>query len=87
MKKGYHRKKYELVTHYTRYKRFDNKYFDFNYFWLVFSGVRVTRSLVLCTMFCISLFIILYFIFWPFCFMIFLDLRILITPLLSSNSF
>ena len=46
----------------------------------VFSGVRVTRSLVLCVSFvdrCLS--------FWPLC-CLFFDLWILITPLLSSNS-
>jgi hypothetical protein len=60
----------------------------------VFSGVRVTRSLVLCV-FCRSLFILfllaivlsvlLSFFFWPLCCLSF-DLRILITPLVSSNS-
>jgi len=48
------------------------------------SGVRVTRSLVLCVMFCRSLFL-LFFFFWPLCCMSY-DLRILITPLVSSNS-
>ena len=46
----------------------------------VFSGVRVTRSLVLCVCFvdrCLS--------FWPFSCLCF-DIRILITPLVSSNS-
>ena len=40
-----------------------------------FSGVRVTRSLVLCVLF-----------FWPLCCLSFFDLRILITHLVSSNS-
>ena len=43
---------------------------------LVFSGVRVTRSLVLCLYFvdrCLSFF------FWPLCCLYFFDLRILIT--------
>jgi hypothetical protein len=47
----------------------------------VFSGVRVTRSLVLCICFvyrCLSFF------FWPLC-GLFFDLRILITPVVSSN--
>ena len=51
-----------------------------------FSGVRVTRSLVLnvcfvdrCLSFCI-------FSFWPLCCLFFFDIRILITPLVSSNS-
>ena len=51
----------------------------------VFSGVRVTRSLVLCVMFCRSLFVLLYFFFWPLC-LLFFDLRILITPLVLSIS-
>ena len=49
----------------------------------VFSGVRVTRSLVLCVCFvgrCLSFF------FWPLCCLFFFDLRFLITPLMSSNS-
>jgi hypothetical protein len=33
----------------------------------VFSGVRVTRSLVFMCMFCRSLFVLLYFFFWPLC--------------------
>jgi hypothetical protein len=45
----------------------------------VFSGVRVTRSLVLCVMFCRSLFVLLS------C-LSFFDLRILIIPFVSSNS-
>ena len=49
----------------------------------VFSGVRVTRSLVLCVCFvdrCLSFF------FWSLCCLFFLDLRILIIRLVSSNS-
>jgi len=53
-------------------------------FSLVFSGVRVTRSLILCVMFCRSLFALLYFFFWPLCCLFFFDLQILITHLLSS---
>jgi hypothetical protein len=48
----------------------------------VFSGVRVTRSLVVCVCFvdrCLSPF------FWPLCCLFFFDLWILITPLVSSN--
>ena len=37
-------------------------------------------------MLCISLFVLLYFFFWPFCCLFFFDIRILITPLVSSNS-
>jgi hypothetical protein len=50
---------------------------------LVFSGVRVTRSLALCVCFIV----LLSFFFWPFCCLFFFDIRILITPLVSSNSF
>jgi len=49
-------------------------------------GDRVTRSLVLCVMFCRSLFVLLCFFFRPLCFLSFFDLPILITPLISSNS-
>jgi hypothetical protein len=45
----------------------------------VFSGVRVARSLVLCGVFCRSMFILLSFFFWPLCFLSFFDLRLLIT--------
>ena len=53
-------------------------------FWI--SGVRVTRSLLLYVMFCRSLFVPLSFFLWPLCYLFFFDLRILITPLVSSNS-
>ena len=46
----------------------------------IFSGIRVTRSLVFCVMFCS-----LSFFFWPLCSLSF-HLQILITPLVSSNS-
>jgi hypothetical protein len=49
------------------------------------SGVSVTRSLVLC-LFCRSLFVLLYFFFWPLCCLFFFDIQILIAPLVSSNS-
>ena len=48
-----------------------------------FSGIRVTRSLVLCECFvdrCLSIFV------QPLCCLSFFDLLILITPLLPSNS-
>jgi hypothetical protein len=58
----------------------------------IFSEVCVTRSLVLCysifdlmCMFCRSLFVLLIFLFWPLCSMFFFDIRIMITPLVSSN--
>ena len=51
-----------------------------------FNGVRVTRSLVLCVMFCRMLFVPLSFFIWPlYCLSFYL--RILIAPLVSSNSF
>ena len=53
----------------------------------VFSGVSVTRSLVLCVVFCRSLFVLLFFFDWPLCCLFFLDIRILITPLVPSNSY
>jgi hypothetical protein len=43
------------------------------------SVVRVTRSLVLCVMFCRSLFVLLCLFFWPLCCLSFFDLRILIS--------
>ena len=46
-----------------------------------FSGVRVTRSLVLYVCF-----VLLYFFFCPLCCLFFFDIRILIAPLVSSNS-
>ena len=47
-----------------------------------FCGVHGARSLIFCVVFCRSLFL---FFFWPLCFLS-LDLRIPITPLVSSNS-
>jgi hypothetical protein len=44
----------------------------------MFSEVRVARSFFY-IMFCRSLFVILYFFFWPLCCLLFFDLRILIT--------
>ena len=49
----------------------------------VFNGIRVTRSLVLCACF-VDLYLSLFF--WPLCCLSFFDLRILIFPLVSSNS-
>jgi hypothetical protein len=37
-------------------------------------------------MFCRSLFVHFYFFFWPLCCLFFFDMRILIAPLVSSNS-
>jgi hypothetical protein len=53
---------------------------------VVLSGVRVTRSLVLCVMFCRSLFVRLSGFFWSLCCLTFFDLWLLITPLVSLNS-
>jgi len=49
----------------------------------MFSSIRVTRSLLFCVVFCRSLFVIF---FWELC-CLSVDLRILITPLVSSYSF
>jgi len=49
------------------------------------SPVRVARSLVLCVVFCRSLFVLLSFFSWPL-YCLFFDIRILIAPLVSSNS-
>ena len=38
-------------------------------------------------MFCRSLFVPFYFFFWPLCCLFFFDIRIMITPLVSSNSY
>ena len=46
-----------------------------------------TRSYVLCVMFCRSLFVLLSFFFQPLCCLFFFDIRILITPLVSSKSY
>jgi len=51
----------------------------------VFSGVCVPRSLVLCVCFVYRYFVLLAFFFWPLC-CLFFNLRILITPLVSSKS-
>jgi hypothetical protein len=49
------------------------------------SGARITRSLILCVIFGRSLCVLMFF-FLPLCCLLFFDLRILITPLVSSNS-
>ena len=51
-----------------------------------FSGVRVTRSLVLCVCFVHLCLFFCPFFFWPSCCLSFFDLQIKITPLISSNS-
>ena len=49
----------------------------------VFSGVRVTRPLVLYVVFCRLLYVLFSFFFWPLCCLS--SLRPLVTPLVSSN--
>ena len=47
---------------------------------------RLSLSLAFCVLFCRSLFfVLLYVFFWPLCCLFFFDIRILITPLVSSN--
>jgi hypothetical protein len=55
-------------------------------FFSCFSDVRVAWSLVLCVLLGRSLFVLFYFFFWPLCCLSFFDSRIVITPLVSSNS-
>ena len=52
----------------------------------IFSGVRVARSLVLCVMFCRTLFFLLLFCFCPLCSLSFFELRILSTPCILCPS-
>jgi hypothetical protein len=51
----------------------------------VYSELCIAWSLVFCAMFCRSLFVFLSFYFWPLYCLSFFDLRLLITPLVSSN--
>ena len=51
-----------------------------------FSGVRVARSLDFCALFYWSFFVLLTLFYWSLYCLSFFDLRILITPLVSSNS-
>jgi hypothetical protein len=51
-----------------------------------FSGGCVAWSLVFCVVFCRSLFVLLYFLYWSLCCLFLFDLRILIIPLVSSTS-
>jgi hypothetical protein len=51
------------------------------------SGVRVSQSFVCCVVFCKSLFVLLYFFYWSSYCVYFSDLRLLITPLVSSLIF
>ena len=52
----------------------------------VFSGVRVTLIFCFISMFCRSLFVLLYFFFWPLCCLFYFDIQIRIAPLVSPNS-
>jgi len=52
----------------------------------VFSGVRVTQSLVLYVCFVDRCLSFCTFFFWPLCCLFFFDIRFLIAPLVSSNS-
>jgi hypothetical protein len=51
-----------------------------------FSQGSCYSSVSFICMFCRSLFLLLSFFFWQLCCLVFFDLRILITPLVSSNS-
>ena len=51
----------------------------------VFSGFRFLNFSFMCV-FCRSLFVLLYFFFWPLCCLFFFDIWILITPLVSLSS-
>jgi hypothetical protein len=48
-------------------------------------GGRVARSVVSCVAFCRSLFIMLFFFFWPLYYLSFFDLWLLIIPVVSSD--
>ena len=52
----------------------------------VFSVVRVTRSFIFCVCFVDRCLYLLSCFFWPLCCLFFFDVRILIIPLVSSNS-
>ena len=52
----------------------------------VLSSFMTYRRVCFMCMFCRSLFVLLSFFFWPLCCLFLFDLRILITPLGSSNS-
>jgi len=52
----------------------------------VFSGGSCYSIISFMCMFCRSLFVLLSFFFWPLCCLFFFDIRILIAPLISSNS-
>jgi hypothetical protein len=55
--------------------------------WRHLSRFLVSSIFSCMCMFCRSLFVLLYFFFWPLCFLFFIDLRILITSLCYLQSF
>ena len=74
--------KFPVKKNYIQYRCMSN-YIHVSGITPVFSGVSVTRSLVLCVYYvdrCLSFF------FWPLYCLFFFDLRTLITSLVSSNS-
>ena len=52
----------------------------------VFSGGSCNSTFSFMCMFCRLLFVLLFIFFWPLCCLFFFDIRILINPLVSSNS-
>jgi hypothetical protein len=59
----------------------------FPYSYHSFCGVHTAQSVVFCVVFCISLFFFLSLFFWPLYYLSFCDIRLWITPLVSSNLF
>jgi len=53
----------------------------------ILAGFVVLDLQFFCVVFCRSLFVLLFFLVWPLCCLSFFDLRILITPLVSSCPF
>ena len=53
---------------------------------LFYPGEHIFGLVLFICMFCRSLFVLLYFFFWPLCGLFFFDIWILIAPLVSSNS-
>jgi len=52
---------------------------------VIISGIRVARTLVFYVMYCRSLFVLLSFFFWSLWYLSFVNLRLLITPLVPSK--
>jgi hypothetical protein len=61
--------------------------------WIILSSLSISQLTTLMSIFsficmvCRSLFVLLFFFLWPLCCLFFFDIRILITPLGSLNSF